>query len=496
MYRDYIDENESVVIQYVVSKHLRNILIEKAHDSVFSAHQGKDKMKHRLRSRCYWPKMNIDIEQHIKECHTCQETKPPSRYNQAELKPITSKKPLELVTTDIMGKLNTTKKGNNYIMVIIDHFTRWMELFALNTMEAIEVAEKLLEFTCRHGSPLKILSDQGTNYQSELLNELYEILDIEKLKTTPYHPECDGLSERSNRTNKMALTTLVNGRMDNWDELLPQIQLAYNSSVNKTTNCSPFELMYGRQPRLPLDLFIPEMKVDFQLAPGQYAECVKSSLETGFRLVKKNIDTKVIKNKIIYDRRARAAKYKIGDNVMLLDEAIKKGTLNKLRKKWKGPYKVLEIDNSGRTIEVKPILKNGRSLRVNICKLKTYFKTIEYLNTPPQNIIKIEPDSTLDESNQLESNSPETLKKSIHKFKNSKKIQLAEKINKKSRTFYKKKNKSASVVPKSIKQSKDPSTKISNSNINEENLSDIQRVSQDNDYRRKLRPKSSNILKK
>ena len=63
----------------MVPKHLRNILIEKAHDSVFSAYQGKDKMIHRLRSPCYWPKMNIDIEQHIKECHTCQETKPPSR---------------------------------------------------------------------------------------------------------------------------------------------------------------------------------------------------------------------------------------------------------------------------------------------------------------------------------------------------------------------------------------------------------------------------------
>ena len=147
------------------------------------------------------------------------------------------------------------------------------------------------------------------------------------------------------------------------------------------------------------------------MTPGQYAESVQISLETAFRLVKKNIDTKVMKNKIIYDRRARAAKYKIGDNVMLLDEAIKKGTSNKLRKKWKGPYKVLEIDDSGHTVKVKPILKNGRSVRVNICKLKTYFKTIEHLNTPSQNIIKIEPDSTLDESNHLESNSPETSKK-------------------------------------------------------------------------------------
>jgi hypothetical protein len=74
--------------------------------------------------------MNTEIEQHVKECHTCQELKSLAHYNKAELKPITSEKPLELVTTDIMGKLNTTKKGNNYIMVIIDHFTRWIEIYA------------------------------------------------------------------------------------------------------------------------------------------------------------------------------------------------------------------------------------------------------------------------------------------------------------------------------------------------------------------------------
>jgi hypothetical protein len=402
--------------------------------------------------------MNTEIEQHVKECHTCQETKSQTKQNK--------------------------KKGNNYIMVIIDHFTRWMELYALKRMEAIEVAEKSLEFTCRHGSLLKILSDQGTNYQSELLNELYEILDIEKLRTTPYHPECDGLSERSNRTNEMALTMLVNEGMDNWDELLPQIQLAYNSSVNKTTNCSSFEVMDGGQPRLPLDLFLPEMKVDLQLTPGKYAENVRNSLETAFRLVKTNIDTKVLKNKIIYDRRARAAKYKVGDNVMLLEEAVKKGTSNKLRKKWKGPYKVIEIDNSGHTVKIKPISKNGRSLRVNNSKLKTYFKVIEHQQTS-QDIIKIELDSTKDDINQLGSDAPKSLEKSIKKFKKSVEFEMPRNINKKSRNIYKKKNKSVSFIPKSIKQPKDPRIKITNAKINEENSGNIQKVSQVNNYRKK-----------
>jgi hypothetical protein len=221
------------------------------------------------------------------------------------------------------------------------------------------------------------------------------------------------------------------------------------------------------------------MKVDLQLTPGKYAENVRNSLETAFRLVKTNIDTKVLKNKIIYDRRARAAKYKVGDNVMLLEEAVKKGTSNKLRKKWKGPYKVIEIDNSGHTVKIKPISKNGRSLRVNNSKLKTYFKVIEHQQTS-QDIIKIELDSTKDDINQLGSDAPKSLEKSIKKFKKSVEVELPRNINKKSRNIYTKKNKSVLFIPKSIKQPKDPGIKITNAKINEENSGDIQKVSQVN----------------
>ena len=266
----------------MVPRQLRTLLIEKAHDSIYSAHQGRDKVLQRLRSRCYWPKMHKMVEEHVKTCDICQEIKPPQKYNLPELMPIKSTRPLEIVTTDIMGKLNTTKNGNNYIMIIVDHFTKWMELYALKSMDAKEVAQKILNFTCRHGTPLKILSDQGTNYQSELIRELYELLDIERLRTTPYHPQCDGLSERDNRTNKAALTALVNERMDDWDDLLQYIQLAYNSSVNATTNWTPFELLYGRAPRLPLDLILPEVKLDLHLTPESYSVQVQKTLEDAY----------------------------------------------------------------------------------------------------------------------------------------------------------------------------------------------------------------------
>jgi hypothetical protein len=116
-----------------------------------------------------------------------------------------------------------------------------------------------------------------------------ELFDIERLRTTPKHPECDGLSERDDRTNKAALTSLVNERMDDWDKLLPYIQLSYNTSVKATTKCTPFELMFGRAARLPLDLIIPEIDLDLQLTPEQYSSNLNATLAKNCKIFKKRI---------------------------------------------------------------------------------------------------------------------------------------------------------------------------------------------------------------
>jgi hypothetical protein len=195
LYRKYQDENEIINLQFIVPSHIRHKFLEKAHMSVFSAHQGRDKMIARLSSRCYWPKQYEDVADFVKFCRECQEIKPPARYNVAELIPILPNKPLEIITTDIMGPLNMTIEENKYIMIICVHFTKWIELYSLKTMEAVEVANKISSFVCRHGVPDKIITDQATNYQSNLISELYEVLDIEKARTSPYHPESDGLSE-------------------------------------------------------------------------------------------------------------------------------------------------------------------------------------------------------------------------------------------------------------------------------------------------------------
>ena len=91
------------------------------------------------------------------------------------------------------------KSVQNYVLVVVDHFTKWVEFFPMQDQKAETVANNLLTVFCRHGMPDTILSDQGVNYESGLMNQLWEVLDIHKVRTTIFHPECDGCSERNIR---------------------------------------------------------------------------------------------------------------------------------------------------------------------------------------------------------------------------------------------------------------------------------------------------------
>jgi hypothetical protein len=171
VYRQMIDDADNVVLQYITPKHLRKELINQADESKYAAHQGRDKVFQRLKSRCYLPKMDQQIAIHvlldIQSCEVCQASKPLAKYCNPELQAIRPIKPLELVTTDIMRPINMTIESNRYI--IVNLFTKWMQLYLLKTMEAEEVAQMIATIVCRHESPGKIVSDQGSNCQSVLM---------------------------------------------------------------------------------------------------------------------------------------------------------------------------------------------------------------------------------------------------------------------------------------------------------------------------------------
>ena len=159
----------------------------------------------------------------------------------APLQSIKTGYPLQLVAMDIMGPFPESEAGNTHILVVADYFTRWTEDYAIPNQEAVTVAKKLTEeFFLRFSPPEQLHSDQCRNFESALIAEICKLLGIKKSRTTPYHPQSDGLVERLNRTILSMLATSANEHPFSWEDQLRSVCLAYNTSVHPTTTYTPF----------------------------------------------------------------------------------------------------------------------------------------------------------------------------------------------------------------------------------------------------------------
>eukprot|EP00731_Ephydatia_muelleri_P018416 Em0011g456a len=254
LYRYHEDEGNSNV-QVVVPKAARCQILKQLHEGAFGGHLGEAKTLNRLRERFYWPGYSEDAVEWCKTCPTCAARKNPSRKSRAPLQSVTAGYPLQLVAVDIVGPLTPSKTENTYILVASDYFTRWVEAYAIPNQEAVTVANKLVdEFFCKFSVPEQLHSDQGRQFEANVMQEVCRLLQIDKTRTTPYHPQSDGLVERFNRTMLAMLASTVEEDPSNWEQHLRKVCMAYNTSVQPSTGYTPFYLMFGRLARLPVDI--------------------------------------------------------------------------------------------------------------------------------------------------------------------------------------------------------------------------------------------------
>ena len=236
---------------HVFFPHIPGIMVG-LHDSKIGGHMGVRKTLEKIRRRFYWPGQKSDVVKWCSNCIACNSRKSPPR-NKAPLEVSHASRPLERIAMDIMGPLPETPRGNRYILVVGDYFTKWKEAYPLPDMEALSIAKVLVnEFICWFGVPDSIHTDQGKNFEAKVIREICHLLGVTKTRTTPYHPQSDGLVERFNRTLLEMLSTTVADEHD-WDLSLPTLLLAYRTSVQETTGTTPFQLMFGRNPCLPED---------------------------------------------------------------------------------------------------------------------------------------------------------------------------------------------------------------------------------------------------
>ena len=162
--------------------------------------------------------------------------------------------PWEVVSIDFLTDLPTTARGNRHLLVVCDHFTRWVEVFPLPDMLAVTVAETLAsQVFSRFGCPKRLHSDCAANFRSQVMSELCRIMGIQKTSTTAFHPQGNSRCERVNRTILGMLAKYLTDNHSEWDRHLPLLMLGYRAQIHRSLGYSPFFLMFGREPNLPID---------------------------------------------------------------------------------------------------------------------------------------------------------------------------------------------------------------------------------------------------
>ena len=194
---------------------------------------------------------------------------------------------MQRVAKDILGPLPVTARENKYVLVVGDYFTKWVEAYSMPNMEAKTVAELFVnQFIARFGVPDILHMDQGRNFESLLMKKTCQLLGVQKTRTSPYHPQSDGLIERFNRTllNMLSIAAAENER--DWDLHVPLLTLAYRTSMQESTGCTPFYLMFGREARLPADVVfgLPPNSIPQQV--NQYALDLRGRQESAYQLVR------------------------------------------------------------------------------------------------------------------------------------------------------------------------------------------------------------------
>ena len=323
------------------------------HDDV--GHQGRMRTLSLLRERFFWPGMQTEAIQHVLKCTRCLRRKTPSHV--APLQPIHVTQPLELVHMDYLS-LEPSKGNIENVLVITDHFTRYALAYPSKTQTAQATARILWDnFICHYGFPEKFLSDQGRNFESDLIKELCKIAGVQKLHTTPYHPQGNGQCERFNSTLCNMLGTLSEEEKSDWKSYLGCMTHAYNCTKHASTTYSPYYLMFGRHPRLPIDVEfgLPKSNSGDNSSKSRYVQKLRRRLNYAFQKATKVANQQANKYKSSYDKSIRGPQLQEKD-LVLVKIVAHKGR-HKLQDKWEPEeYVVVEQPIAGTPVyRVQPV---------------------------------------------------------------------------------------------------------------------------------------------
>ena len=327
----------------VIPKHRKTKLLKQIHDHPLGGHQGQENTYQRTSELYFWPGMRRDIVNYVRTCDVCQKRE--RKRGEAPLEPIKKPStPFYHIGIDVMGPLPRSWTGKRYVIVAIDHFTKWVEAQSLETADAQSVLAFVYEeVICRHGVPQRITSDRGSEFVNELIKALTRVYKIHHIKTTAYHPQGNGQTERVNSTLKDILSKITPPKKGNWDHYLQSAVYATRVSVHESTKFSPAELLHGYKFRQPYDHRDQEVQ---EISPESYAHQEFARIQEIRAQASKFIEKAQDRQKAYHDQSKHLVEpLEIGDRVKLYRNIVEASFSAKLEPKWEGPYIIADKKN-------------------------------------------------------------------------------------------------------------------------------------------------------
>ena len=327
-------------LQIIVPRNLKEHVLHEMHNALLSGHLGERKTRMKILQRFFWFGLRNDVTLWIRQCDVCKKTKGSVTKTRGPLGKMQCGAPWDRLSTDILGPLPESHKGNKYILVVTDYFTKWVEIFPIPDQQAETCATLILnEVISRYGCPYDLHTDQGRNFTSGIFEELCKMLNIRKTRTSPYHPIGNGQVERFNKTIIQMIKAYLKGEQKDWDKYLGCLAGAYRASVHESTGFTPNQLMFGRENRMPVDLMYSLLPSE-ELSYEDFVQRFKKKTERAYDIARSHLQKGAELQKETYDAKSTLIKYSVGDLVWYQSPGEEIKIVPKLRRKLTGPVVV------------------------------------------------------------------------------------------------------------------------------------------------------------
>lgn len=353
----------------VLPNSLTESVITAFHETPLHAHMGIKRTAYKIAEIFSVPQLRKKTKNLLSGCLNCLARKQPlQKTGVLASKP--SVRMWEQVAMDFAGAYPESTGGKRYILVIIDHFSKYVEIVPCEDMNASTVVNAFYErIICRHGCPERVLSDNHKHFKNKAVDAICRIFGCYKSYISIYYPQGDGQVERFMRNMNDSLSALCDNEIDDWCSYVPGVQFAYNTTVHSVTGVTPFMLNHGRQPRYPHEVdYSPETNTG--TSPMRYMKRLKYIIDNVREQATQKVKNSWLLMAKAYNKRRTRVKIAIGEYVLVRTTPTMANDYDAGRKlplRWSDPMKVVKTRSSGKAFEVQD--KNSKNYVFNATRI-------------------------------------------------------------------------------------------------------------------------------